>query len=58
MDRILSINEHYIKNIDEKKLFEMLKVYSEIYKKKIDDKYEKNLINSIHFLKNNKYNIV
>jgi glutamyl-tRNA synthetase len=52
MDRILSINEHYIKNIDEKKLFEMLKVYSEKYKKKIDDKYEKNLINSIHFLKN------
>ena len=52
MDLILSINEHYIKNIDEKKLFEMLKVYSEKYKKKIDDKYEKNLINSIHFLKN------
>ena len=52
MDRILSINEHYIKNIDEKKLFEMFKVYSEKYKKKIDDKYEKNLINSIHFLKN------
>ena len=52
MDRILSINEHYIKNIDEKKLYEMLKVYSEKYKKKIDNKYEKNLINSIHFLKN------
>ena len=52
MDRILSINEHYIKNIDEKKLYEMLKVYSEKYKKKIDNKYEENLINSIHFLKN------
>ena len=52
MDRILSINEHYIKNIDEKKLYEMFKIYSEKYKKKIDNKYEKNLINSIHFLKN------
>ena len=52
MDRILSINEHYIKNIDEKKLYEMFKVYSEKYKKKIDNKYEENLINSIHFLKN------
>ena len=30
----------------------MLKVYSEKYKKKIDNKYEKNLINSIYFLKN------
>ena len=52
MDRILSINEHYIKNLDEKKLYEIFKSYSEKYKKKIDNKYEKNLINSIHFLKN------
>ena len=27
MSRILSINEHYIKHIDEKELFELLKVY-------------------------------
>ena len=52
MDRILSINEHYIKNLDEKKLYEIFKSYSEKYMKKIDNKYEKNLINSIHFLKN------
>ena len=57
MDRILSINEHYIKNIDEKKLYEILKAYSEKYKKKIDNKYEKNLINSIHFLKNKAKNL-
>ena len=52
MERILSINEHYIKNLDEKELYNNLKIYAEKYKKKIDDKYEKNLIHSIHFLKN------
>ena len=52
MDRILSINEHYIKNLDEKKLYTALKNYSNKYKEKIDEKYEDNIINSIHFLKN------
>ena len=52
MDRILSINEHYIKNLDEKKLYVALKNYSNKYKEKIDEKYEDNLISSIHFLKN------
>ena len=52
MERILSINEHYIKNLDEKELYKCLKIYSEKYKKKIDEKSEKNLINSMHFLKN------
>ena len=52
MERILSINEHYIKNLDEKELYKNLKNFEEKYKKKIEDKYEKNLINSIHFLKN------
>jgi len=52
MERILSINEHYIKNLDEKELYKNLKIYAEKYKKKIEDKYEKGLINSIHFLKN------
>ena len=51
MDRILSINEYYIKNLDEKILFETLKKYSEEYKEKIDIKFEKNLKNSVHFLK-------
>jgi len=52
MDRILSINEHYIKNLDENELFENLKKYAEEYKQKIDQSYEKSLIKSIHFLKN------
>jgi len=52
MDRILSINEHYIKNLNEKELCNNFKDYANSYKKKIDDKYEKNLIHSIHFLKN------
>ena len=52
MERILSINEHYIKNLNEEELYKNLKTYAEKYKKEIEDKYEKNLINSIHFLKN------
>ena len=52
MDRIFSINEHYIKNLDERELYENLKIYADKYKNRIDEKYEKNLINSIHFLKN------
>ena len=52
MERILSINEYYIKNLDEKVLYKNLKIYAEKYKKKIEDKYEKSLIKSIHFLKN------
>jgi glutamyl-tRNA synthetase len=52
MDRILSINEHYIKNFNEKELYEVFKTYSKLYKKKIEDKFDKSLINSIHFLKN------
>jgi glutamyl-tRNA synthetase len=52
MERILSINEHYIKNLDEKELYKKLKTFAESFKNKIDDKYEKNLISSIHFLKN------
>ena len=52
MERILSINEYYIKNLDEKELYEKLKAYSEIYQTKINHKYEKNIFNSINFLKN------
>jgi glutamyl-tRNA synthetase len=52
MERILSINEHYIKNLDENKLFENLKIFAETHKKIIDSKYEENLKSSIHFLKN------
>ena len=52
MERILSINEYYIKNLEEKELYKILKIFALKYKKKIDEKFEKNLINSIHFLKN------
>ena len=52
MERILSINEHYIKNLNEEELYKNLKNYAEKYKKKIADKHEKSLISSIHFLKN------
>jgi len=34
MSRILSLNEYYIKNIDEKKLFNFLKIYCQKFKKK------------------------
>ena len=52
MERILSINEHYIKNINEIELFNKFKIYSENYKKKIPEKFEGSLLKSIHFLKN------
>ncbi len=52
MDRILSINEHYIKNLDEKDLFNKLKDFCNKYNKKIDERFDKTLIKSMHFLKN------
>ncbi len=52
MERILSINEHYIKNLDEKELYKKFKNYLDKYKKGISKKFEKNIMNSIHFLKN------
>ena len=52
MSRILSMNEHYIKNINEKELFQLLKDYCQKFKKKIDSSKEKTLLESIIFLKN------
>ena len=52
MTRILSMNESYIKNSNEDNLYLNLKNYCEIYKKKIDNKYEDTLKKSLHFLKN------
>ena len=52
MSRILSINESYIKSSNEDSLFSNLKNYCEIYKKKIDSKFEDSLKKSLHFLKN------
>ena len=52
MTRILSLNEHYIKHKKEKDLFELFKIYSENFKKKIDPSKEVFLLKSISFLKN------
>jgi len=52
MSRILSINEHYIKHMNEKELFNFLKIYSQKFKKSIDASKENSLIKSINFLKN------
>jgi len=52
MSRILSLNEHYIKHIDEKELFYLLKIYSQKFKKNIDSSKEDTLIKSMSFLKN------
>ena len=52
ISRILSINEHYIKNVEEKKLFKLLKTYCQKFKKSIDSSKENTLLESIKFLKN------
>ena len=52
MSRILSMNEHYIKNIDENELFNQLTKYSKIYKEKIPNEKEEKIKSSLVFLKN------
>ena len=52
MSRIYSINETYIKTIDEKDLFNFLKEYVSKYKKNIDQSKEAVLLKSMKFLKN------
>ena len=52
ISRILSLNEHYIKNIDEKELFKLLKIYCKKIKKNIDSSKEDTLLKSLKFLKN------
>src|SRR6056300_154971 len=52
MSRILSMNEHYIKNIDENDLYENLLKYCEKYKSKIDNKKAVKIKSSLIFLKN------
>ena len=51
ISRILSMNEHYIKNINENDLYDHLKKFCEIYKEKIDSK-EEIIKKSLNFLKN------
>ena len=52
MSRILSMNEHYIKTIDENDLYKNLVKYCEIYKEKINSEKEKKIKASLTFLKN------
>ena len=52
MSRILSMNEHYIKTIDENELYNRLVTYCELYKDKIKFDKEKKIKSSLLFLKN------
>ncbi|WP_435148225.1 glutamate--tRNA ligase [Candidatus Pelagibacter bacterium nBUS_32] len=52
MSRILSMNEHYIKTIDENELYDHLEKYCEIYKEKIKKEKETKIKPSLSFLKN------
>ncbi len=52
MSRILSMNEHYIKTINENDLYKNLVKYCEIYKEKINSKKEVKIKSSLSFLKN------
>ena len=52
MSRILSMNEHYIKNIDEKDLFSQLSAYCKLYKNEIKSDKKDKIKKSLTFLKN------
>lgn len=52
INRILSMNEHYIKTIDENDLYQYLLEYCKIYKDEIQDEKETKVKTSLSFLKN------
>jgi glutamyl-tRNA synthetase len=52
MSRILSMNEYYIKNIDENDLFNQLTEYCKLYKSEIKSHKKDNIKKSLTFLKN------
>jgi len=52
ISRILSMNEHYIKNIDESDLYKRLSEYCIIHKEKISSNKEEKIKKSLSFLKN------
>ncbi len=52
MSRILSMNEHYIKNIDENELFNQLIEYCKLYKSEIKSDKKDKIKESLTFLKN------
>jgi len=52
ISRILSMNEYYIKNIEEENLYLQLSEYCALYKDKINNNKEEKIKNSLSFLKN------
>ena len=52
MSRILSMNEYYIKNIDENDLYQSLEKYCKIFKEEIQIDKETKIKSSLSFLKN------
>ena len=52
MSRILSMNEHYIKNIDEKELFDQFIEYCKLFKNEIQPNKKEKIKKSLSFLKN------
>jgi glutamyl-tRNA synthetase len=52
MSRILSMNEHYIKNISENELYDHIVQYCKLYKEKIPVEKEDKIKPSLTFLKN------
>ena len=51
-ERIKSLNEYYIKNLNEKVLFENFKEYTDEYKLKLEEKFLINISKNINILKN------
>ena len=51
-ERIKSLNEYYIKNLNEKVLFENFKEYTDEYKLKLEEKFLINISENINILKN------
>ena len=51
-ERIKSLNEYYIKNLNEKELFENFKEYADEYKLKLEEKFLINISKNINILKN------
>ena len=52
MSRILSLNEHYIKSINEDDLYKQFAKFCEFYKEKINTNKEQKIRKSLSFLKN------
>ncbi len=52
MSRILSMNEHYIKNIDEKDLYDQFMDYCKLFKNEIKSEKQDKIKKSLTFLKN------